>query len=58
MLEKLHSGELYDPGEAEIMEIQFACLDRLCDYNATRPSEQERRAALLKEMFAEIGEGC
>lgn len=28
------------------------------EYNATRPDEGERRTALLKEMFAEIGEGC
>ena len=56
MLDYLHSGELYDPGDREILKLQFPCLDRLYDYNATRPSEQEKRAALLKEMFAEIGE--
>ena len=58
MFERLHSGELYDPGDADILELQFSCLDRLCEYNATRPAEQAKRAALLKEMFAEIGEGC
>ena len=49
--EKQHTGDLYLPGDKQIME-------RLYDYNATRPSEQEKRAAMLKEMFAEIGEGC
>ena len=58
MCERLHSGELYDPNDADILAIQLPCLDRLSEYNATRAVEQERRAALLKEMFAEIGEGC
>ena len=58
MFDALHSGELYYPMADEILEVQLACLDKLYEYNATRPREQERRAALLKEMFAEIGEGC
>ncbi len=56
--DKLHSEELYFPGDPKIMEEQNRCLELLYDYNATRPSEPDRRAALLKEMFAEIGEGC
>ena len=56
--EKLHTGELYLPGDEEIMKEQTACLETLYDYNATRPSEGEKRARLLKEMFASIGEGC
>ena len=56
--EKQHTGDLYLPGDKQIMERQLQCLERLYDYNATRPSEQEKRAAMLKEMFAEIGEGC
>lgn len=58
MKEKLHTGELYLPNDDSIMEEQFQCLERLYDYNATRPLEQEKREILLKEMFAEIGEGC
>lgn len=56
--DKLHTGELYLPGDEEILEEQFSCLERLYDFNATRPSEYEKRMKLLKEMFAEIGEGC
>ena len=56
--EKLHTGELYLPGDEEIMKEQTACLEKLYDYNATRPSEGEKRARLLKEMFASIDEGC
>ncbi|MBQ6274789.1 MAG: sugar O-acetyltransferase [Oscillospiraceae bacterium] len=58
MMEKLHSGELYDPNAREIAELQLRCLEKLYDYNQTRPADQDRRAALLREMFAEIGEGC
>ncbi|MBO4573529.1 MAG: sugar O-acetyltransferase [Clostridia bacterium] len=56
--EKLHSGKLYLPTESDITEIQQACLEKLYDYNATRPCEAEKRKTLLKEMFAEIGENC
>lgn len=58
MKEKMHTGELYLPGDKEIMEEQTLCLEKLYDFNATRPLEFEKRTELLKEMFAEIGEGC
>ena len=56
--EKMHSGDIYDPGEAEVVEEQTKCLDRLYEFNATRPTEMEKRTAMPKEMFAEIGEAC
>ena len=56
MKERMHTGELYLPGDSEIMEHQTQCLDRLYEFNMTRPTETEKRQALLKEMFAEIGE--
>ena len=55
---KLHSGELYLPNDDEIVKEQTACLELLYDYNATRPSEVEKRAEILKKMFAEIGGDC
>jgi galactoside O-acetyltransferase len=58
MLDILHSGELYFPLAGEITELQTKCLEKLYDYNRTRPSEGEKREAMLREMFAEIGEGC
>lgn len=58
IFDKMHSTELYDPGDADIVPIQTACLNRLYDYNMTRPTEAGKREELLKEMFAEIGEGC
>lgn len=56
--EKMHSGDLYLPGGEEIMTEQLKCLDRLYDFNNTRPSEMEKRTQLLKEMFGDIGEDC
>lgn len=56
--DKMHTGELYLPGDMEIMKEQQICLDKLYDYNMTRPTESEKRQELLKEMFAEIGEDC
>ena len=56
--EKIHSGDIYYPSGEEIMTEQLACLDKLYDFNSTRPSELDKRAQLLKEMFAEIGEDC
>lgn len=58
MKERMHTGELYLPGDGEIMAWQTKCLDRLYEFNATRPSEFEKRQAMMKEMFAEIGENC
>ena len=56
--EEMKSGALYVTSDEELMSIQTECLDRLYDYNHTRPTQGEKRAALLREMFAEIGDGC
>lgn len=56
--EKMKSGDLYLPQDPQILKEQFARLEMLYDFNATRPSELNRREQLLKEMFAEIGEDC
>ena len=58
MKDKLHTGELYLPNDPEIMEEQTKRLDLLYEFNMTRPTEGSKREAMLKEMFAEIGENC
>ena len=58
MRDKLHTGELYLPMDDSIMKDQLKRIDRLYDFNATRPTELDKREEMLKEMFAEIGEGC
>lgn len=55
---RMTEGRLYLPGEESIIKEQTRCLELLYDFNATRPSEGELRTRLLKEMFAEIGDGC
>ncbi len=54
----MHIGELYLPGDDEIMKEQMKRPERLYEYNMTRPSEGEKREELLRSMFAEIGEEC
>ena len=56
--EKMTGGELYCCTDESLMRLQAECLEKLYDYNATRPSQGEERERLLREMFAEIGEGC
>lgn len=56
--EKLHSGQIYYPSDEEIMKEQLLCVEKLYDFNMTRPLEQDKRTAMLKDMFAEIGEDC
>ena len=57
-MSKMHTGELYLPLDGEIAAIQIRRMEKLYDFNLTRPGESEKRAAMLKEMFAEIGEDC
>ena len=58
MKEKMHNCELYFPNDEEIMKEQILCLEKLYDFNATRPLELAKRTEMLKNMFAEIGEDC
>lgn len=54
----MHTGELYYPNEESIFDEQLKKLDLLYEFNSTRPTEQKKRQALMKEMFAEVGENC
>ena len=56
--ERMKSGKLYFCTDEELAREQLKCLDRLYDFNQTRPSEMEKRSALLKEILAEVGENC
>lgn len=56
--EKMHHTELYIATDEAIMQEQLGYVNRLYDFNQTRPTEMDKREALLKELFAEIGEGC
>lgn len=56
--ERLHTGELYIPSDPELEKEQTACMEKLYDYNQTRPSEKAKRQKMLQDMFAEIGPNC
>ena len=58
MKDKMHTGQLYLPGDKDILAEQNICLEKLYDFNMTRPSESKKRREMLKDMFAEIGEDC
>lgn len=54
----MKNGQLYFCTDEEVAKEQLKCLDRLYDFNRTRPSEMPKRMALLKEILAEVGENC
>ena len=56
--EKLHTGDLYLSADEDLVAEQLTFVEKLYDFNATRPLEQDKRAKMLKNMFAEIGEDC
>lgn len=56
MKDKMHTGELYLPGDEEIMKEQVSYQDLLWEYNQTKPSETAKRAAMLKKMLGDCGE--
>ena len=58
MKEKMQCGELYLCEDPDILREQRVCLEKLYDFNQTRPSELDKRTEMLKDMFAEIGEDC
>lgn len=55
--ERMMAGMVYIPGDDDLQREQLMVLEKLYDYNMTRPSEQEKRYAMLKDMFADVGEG-
>ena len=57
-LEKMHTGDLYLPDDPAIEKDQQHYLDRLYDYNHTRPSDSAQKQAILHELFAEMGTNC
>lgn len=52
---KLHTGELYLPGDNEISELQDKCLDLLDEFNRTPRKDREKRLELLGRMFMSFG---
>lgn len=58
MQRRMHEGDLYLSADPDLVEEQLTYLNKLYDYNHTRPSEIAKREQLLRSMFAEIGDNC
>ncbi len=56
--ERMHSGDLYRACDEALVAKQHEWMNRVYDFNQTRPTELQRREALLHGMFAEIGPDC
>ena len=56
--DKMLAGEMYRPGDAEIQADQAATKKWLVRYNASLGLSAAERRALLRERFAEVGEGA
>lgn len=58
--EKMKNGKLYNCSfgvmEKELTDRLNRCRELLYDFNLSRPSEEEKRDALLREVLAEAGE--
>lgn len=57
-VKRMEAGLIYDSADEKIMSVQAEYMELLYDYNATRPSESEKREELLHKMFGKIGDGC
>ena len=55
--EKIHSGNIYFPNGDEILREQLSYLDVMDEYNRTSRLQMEKRRQLLRQVFAEVGEG-
>ncbi len=54
----MHSGEIYDPNEPELIEYQEALIEKVNQFNKTpaTPEGLALREEMLKDMFGEIGD--
>lgn len=58
MIERMQGGRLYYCSDERLQAEQMQRMDRVFAFNQLPPSHLEEKAALLREMFAEIGENC
>ena len=56
--DKLHTGEIYFPSDPEILRQQGIWQDLVMEYNNIPHAQPERRAEMLRKMFAQVGEDC
>jgi len=49
---------VYRASDPEVMAKQAQYLDEVFEYNQVKPSDHKTKAAMLKKMFAEVGNHC
>ncbi|MGP4077504.1 maltose acetyltransferase domain-containing protein [Halobacillus sp. K22] len=54
--EKMIDGELYDPGDQELVSDRTRSRILVRSFNETREDEEDKRMSLLKELFGSTGE--
>lgn len=55
-LDRMLAGELYNPHDAELVQMRVRARDLCRDLNATRESDQDGRRRILTELFAAGGD--
>ncbi len=55
--EKIFAGKLFSPGDPELRAMKLRSHNLCQDYNSTYEDETEKRAALLRDILGEMGEG-
>jgi maltose O-acetyltransferase len=55
-MERMLSGELYDPFDPELVRLRDRARDLCQDLNATREAEAEKRRGILRELFGTGGD--
>ena len=55
--EKIFAGKMFCPGHPDLVAIKLRCHNLCTAYNSTYEDEYEKRAALLQQIFGELGEG-
>lgn len=58
ILEKMLSGQVYDPQDPQLKAMQEQCAKDLWTFNSYAPDQKEEKKQYMKEHFAHCGEGC
>ena len=56
--ERMLSGKLYHAGDPVLVQGRQRAKDLCHAYNTTLPEQQNRRDAILRELFGSVGEHC
>ena len=56
--EKSHAGQLYQPGDAELVADRAETVKKLYDYNNLHPLDTEKRAAAIRTILGKTGKSC